>query len=301
MTQCGYVAFLGAPNAGKSTLLNQLAGQKLAIVTPKAQTTRHRLTGIVMHEQTQLVLVDVPGVFEPPKKQKFEQAMVSCAWQNVADADVIVVLVDAARGIKGETKLLLEGLKDRLPGARRDVVLVLNKIDKMRKDELLMLTQQCGAYYDFADIYYISALKGDGVEELKAQLAARMPKGPYLYPEDQVTDMSLRILASEITREKLFLRLRDELPYSVAVETEAWEERNDGSVKVSQVIYVERESQKKIILGKGGQMLKAIGEASRGELTHMLEQTVHLFLFVKLREDWKASKEQFDYLGLSKR
>lgn len=300
MSACGYVAFLGAPNAGKSTLLNQLVGQKLAIVTPKAQTTRHRIIGIVMHKQTQMVLVDVPGVFTPPTKHRFENAMVQCAWQNVSDADVIALLIDARKGIKGEVEELLSQLKDQLPG-NRSALLIFNKIDLIKKDQLLLLTQQCQSYYDFTDIFYISALKGDGVDELKSALAQRMPDGPYLFPEDQVTDMSQRLLASEITREKLFLRLREELPYSLTVETESWEEKKDGSLKINQIIYVERENQKKIILGKGGQMLKTIGESARGELAHLLGTPVHLFLFIKIREDWKSNREQFDYLGLQKR
>lgn len=295
MTRCGFIAFLGTPNAGKSTLLNALVGQKLAIVTPKAQTTRHRITGAIMHEQAQLIFVDVPGVFEPPQSKRFERAMVACAWSGVADADVTAVLIDARKGLDEANTKLLERLSSMQP---TKVILILNKIDLVAKDTLLALTAQCHAHVSFAETFYISALKGDGLAQLKDYFARAVPEGPPLYPEDHLTDMSERLLASEITREKLFMLLREELPYSISVETEHWEERADGSLKINQVIYVERESQKGIILGKGGVQLRKIGQMAREEIARLWGCPVHLFLFVKLRENWKTHPDSYRYLGL---
>lgn len=298
MTRCGYIAFLGAPNAGKSTLLNALVGEKLAIVTPKAQTTRSRITGAMIHHQSQLIFIDIPGVFEPPASKKFEQAMVAAAWQGVADADVVCVMIDAKKGLSGENIALLERLSKLQH--RKQVLLVLNKVDLVAKAPLLALTQACYEAYAFDETFYISALKGEGLDALKAFFAQAVPEGPWLYPEDYLTDISEKVLASEITREKLFMMLREELPYSLNVETESWEEKADGSIKINQAIFVEREGQKGIVLGKGGITLKAIGEASRHEISRIWDKKVHLFLFVKVREGWKDNPESYSYLGLKK-
>lgn len=296
MTRCGYIAFLGAPNAGKSTLLNALIGQKLAIVTPKAQTTRHRITGALVEGQSQLVLVDVPGVFDVPQSKPFEQAMVACAWDGVADADLVVMLIDAKKGLTPEN----ESIIDRLAalGAHKHVMLVFNKVDLVEKDALLALTAACHERFAFQETFYISALKREGLNELKAHFARSVPEGPWLYPEDYLTDMSERLLASEITREKLFMSLREELPYSLNVETENWEEREDGSIRIDQVIFVEREGQKGIVLGKGGQTLKHVGKLAREEIAKLWECPIHLFLFVKVRDSWKTNPESYRYLGL---
>lgn len=297
MTQrCGYIAFLGAPNAGKSTLLNALIGQKLAIVTPKAQTTRHRITGAMIVGASQLILVDVPGVFEPPESKKFERAMVAAAWDGVADSDIIVVLIDAKKGLNEENEAILQRLQR--VGGNKSIVLVLNKIDLIAKETLLELTAACHAHHAFDHTFYISALKGDGLDALKQFFASHVPEGPWLYPEDYLTDMPEKLLASEITREKLFLLLQQELPYSLSVETESWEEKDDGSIKIHQIIYVERDGQKGIVLGKQGQQLKKIGQMAREEIAKLWGCKIHLFLFVKVRENWKDNPESYHYLGL---
>ncbi len=296
MTACGYIAFLGAPNAGKSTLLNRLVGQKLAIVTPKAQTTRSRITGVLIHHDAQLVLLDAPGVFDAGESKQFERAMVDCAWRGVSDADHVLMLMDASVGLNGENRAIIE----RLQQVQKPVSLVLNKIDAVAKPTLLELTAAANALYGFKETFMISALKGDGVERLLDTLADSVPQGPWLYPEDHLTDLPQRLIASEITREKCFLKLREELPYSLSVETESWEEKPDGSIKINQTIFVEREGQKGIVLGKGGAMLKTIGQLAREDISRMWECPIHLFLFVKIRENWKSNPDSYAYMGLQK-
>lgn len=291
-TRAGFVAILGVPNAGKSTLVNQLVGSKVSIVTPKVQTTRSRVRGIAMAGGTQLVLVDTPGIFAA--KRALERAMVDAAWSAASDADAVVLLADARNGLDEGTEAILAGLER----AGAEPVLVLNKVDLVRRDKLLPVAKAFAGRMSFARTFMVSALTGDGVEDLKAWLAARMPEGPWLYPEDQIADLPLRQLASEITREQLFLKLHDELPYSLTVETESWQERKDGSVRIEQVIFVERESQRKIILGRQGQQIKAIGQAARAGIAEATGQPVHLFLFVKVREKWTEDAERLRMMGL---
>lgn len=290
--RAGFVAILGAPNAGKSTLLNMLLGTKLAIVTPKVQTTRSAIKGICMLGNTQMVFVDTPGIFGA--EAKFEKAMVAAAWSGAADADVVSLLVDASRPIGKNTRAIIDALKEQ----GRKAVLVMNKVDIAKKDQLLLMTQELHETNIFSDVFMVSAQNGDGVEDLKQFLAAAMPEGHWFYPEDQLTDISERLLASEITREKLFMQLDQELPYSLTVETEAFEQQKNGSIKINQVIYVQRESQKTIVLGKGGQRIKSVGEAARKELSELWGCKVHVFLFVKVREKWKENPEIYRYLGL---
>ncbi len=291
-TRCGYVALIGAPNAGKSTLLNRLVGRKLAIVTPKAQTTRSRLLGIAIEGPAQIVFVDTPGIFAP--RRRLDRAMVSAAWSGAEDADEAVLLVDAARGVDRDARRIL----DRLAGRSRKSVLALNKIDLVRRDKLLRLASELSQAVPFDAVFMISGLTGDGVEDLKRHLAAVIPPGPWLFPEDQLSDAPERLIAAEITREQVFLQLHDELPYASTVETESWENRSDGSVRIEQVIYIERQSQRAIVLGERGQRIKAIGARARAELEQMLERRVHLFLFVKVRERWGEDRERFAALGL---
>lgn len=291
-TTCGFIALVGAPNAGKSTLINQLVGGKVSIVTPKPQTTRSRVLGIRVIDAAQLVFVDTPGIFAP--KRRLERAMVAAAWRGAAEADIVVLIVDAERGADSRTMNIVDGLK----AAGREAVLVLNKIDLLRRDSLLALSAEFNALGVFPRTFMISALKGDGVADLRDYLAERMPPGPWLYPEDQLSDISERLLAAEITREKLILALRQELPYALTVETESWERFDDGSVKVGQVIYVQRDSQKAIVLGKGGHQVKAVGEASRKELEEIFGHRLHLFLFVKQRANWLDDPERYRALGL---
>ncbi len=291
--RAGFVAIVGAPNAGKSTLLNQLVGAKVSIVSPKVQTTRARVTGIAIAGQSQLVFVDTPGIFQP--KRRLERAMVQAAWQGAADADEVLVVVDAARkGIDVDTRRILDGLK----GAKRSAVLVLNKIDLVRRDSLLPKSALLNEALPFAETFMVSAESGDGVADLKAHLARRLPEGPWLYPEDELTDLPMRLLASEITREQLFLQLHDEVPHQLAVETESWEEFKNGAVKIKQVVFVQREGQKAIVLGHGGSRIRRVGEAARLELEALLERRVHLFLFVKVREDWPDDPERYRMMGL---
>jgi GTP-binding protein Era len=291
-TRCGFVALIGAPNAGKSTLLNQLVGQKLAIVTPKAQTTRSRLLGIAVAGSTQIVFVDTPGIFAP--RRRLDRAMVAAAWSGAEDADEIVLLIDAAHGVDRHTRHII----DRLSGSGRKAVLALNKIDLVPRESLLGLADALSREARFDPVFMISGLKGDGVEDVKRHLAAILPPGPWLFPEDQLSDAPQRIIAAEVTREQVFLQLHEELPYSSTVETELWEERPDGSVRIDQVIYVQRPSQRAIVLGERGQRIKTIGARSRAELERMLERRVHLFLFVKVRENWLEDRERFQALGL---
>jgi GTP-binding protein Era len=291
-TRCGYVALIGAPNAGKSTLLNQLVGKKLAIVTPKVQTTRTRLLGIAMIGESQLILVDTPGIFEP--RRRLDRAMVAAAWAGSADADQTVLLVDAARPADPDTRRIIDRLLER----GRRAILALNKIDLVRRDSLLRVADTLFRGGGFDHVFMISGLTGDGVEDLQRHLASLMPPGPWLFPADQLSDAHERWLAAEITREQVFLQLHDELPYAAAVETEAWEERRDGSVRIDQVIYVRRAGQKAIILGDKGSRIKTIGARARAELGQLLDRPVHLFLFVKVRENWIEDPERYAALGL---
>ncbi|MBT5157779.1 MAG: GTPase Era [Rhodobiaceae bacterium] len=290
--KCGFVAVIGPPNAGKSTLSNALVGQKVAIVTQKAQTTRMRLRAVVMHQQSQIILVDTPGIFEA--KQRFDRAMVNEAWLGVNDADQVLVVLDAQRAETPEVDLMLDGLAR----SEKRVSLVLNKIDTVPHESLLALVQKLNERVAFADTFLISALKGHGLSELRDQLAASMPEGPWLYPEDQAADIPSLLLASEVLREKLFLRLHEELPYHLTVETEKWETKKDGSVRIEQTVYVRRDGQKAIVLGKGGQTMKEIGSEARRELEEMFERRVHLFVFVKVRKNWKEDPERYRMLGL---
>jgi GTP-binding protein Era len=290
--KCGFVAVIGPPNAGKSTLSNALVGQKVAIVTQKAQTTRMRLRAVVMHQQSQIILVDTPGIFEA--KQRFDRAMVNEAWLGVNDADQVLVVLDAARAETPEVDLMLEGLSR----SEKKISLVLNKIDTVPHESLLALVQKLNDRVTFADTFLISALKGHGLDQLRDQLADNMPEGPWLYPEDQAADIPSLLLASEVLREKLFLRLHDELPYSLTVETDKWEVKKDDSVRIEQTVYVRRDGQKAIVLGKGGQTMKDIGSDARRELEEMFERRIHLFVFVKVRKNWKEDPERYRMLGL---
>ncbi len=291
-TRSGFVALIGAPNAGKSTLVNRLVGAKVSIVTHKVQTTRAIVRGIATRGVTQIVFVDTPGIFKP--KRRLDRAMVTTAWGGARDADIVLVLIDAERGLKGDAADILEGL-DKV---RQPKVLVLNKVDRVKRDTLLALTAEANARVPFDRTFMISALDGSGCDDLIDYLAAALPEGPWYYPEDQLSDLPMRQLAAEITREKLYLRLHQELPYSSHVETEQWEERKDGSVRIQQVIYVERDNQKKIVLGHKGETIRAIGQAAREELAGILEQPVHLFLFVKVRENWGNDPERYREMGL---
>lgn len=291
-TRCGFVALIGAPNAGKSTLLNQMVGGKVAIVTHKVQTTRSRLRGITSAGASQIIFVDTPGIFEP--RRKLDEAMVEAAWSGSDDADVTVLMVDARSGRTEEVDRILE----KLSLLKRPAVLVLNKTDVAQRESLLKLAAELNEAGAFGETFMISAETGDGVEDLKAHLAEHMPAGPWLYPEDQMADIPLRQMAAEVTREKVFLRLHEELPYASTVETEQWKELRDGSVRIEQVLFVERESQRKIALGKSGQTIKAIGSAAREELQELLQRKVHLFVFVKVRERWGQDPERFQQIGL---
>jgi GTPase len=291
-TRCGFVALIGAPNAGKSTLLNALVGSKVTIVSHKVQTTRALIRGITIEGMSQLIFVDTPGIFSP--KRRLDRAMVTTAWSGAHEADLVGVLIDARKGIDEEAEALL----GRLAEVTRPKILILNKIDLVPRDALLALTKAANDKAKFEATFMISALKHDGVADLKRWLAERMAPGPWLYPPDQMSDAPLRQLAAEITREKLFERLHQELPYHSTVETEQWKELRGGKIRVEQTIYVERESQRKIVLGKGGQTIKAIGEASRRELADIVEGKVDLFLFVKVREGWGDDPERYRAMGL---
>jgi GTP-binding protein Era len=289
----GFVAVLGAPNAGKSTLVNRLVGAKVSIVSPKVQTTRSRVLGIALHGAAQLVLVDTPGIFQP--RRRLDRSMVQAAWQGAADADLVLLLVDAAqKRLDDDSRAIIAGLAK----ARRTAILGLNKIDQIRPERLLALTAEINALCSFDATFMISALTGDGVGDLLDHLAGRLPPGPWHYPEDQLSDMPQRLLAAELTREQLFLQLHRELPYALTVESESWEEFKDGSAKVNQVIFVRKDSQKAIVLGQGGQRIKAVREAAQAELEAMLGRPVHLFLFVKVRDNWQDDRERYRELGL---
>jgi GTP-binding protein Era len=291
-THCGIVALIGAPNAGKSTLLNALVGAKISIVTPKVQTTRALIRGIAVEGASQLIFVDTPGIFAP--RRRLDRAMVGTAWGSAKDADIVALLIDSRKDLEEDDEVVLRGLAD----VRAKKVLLLNKVDLVEKPKLLALAQPLNERVGFAATFMISALSGDGVADLKGWLAAQVPAGPWLYPEDQMSDAPLRQLAAEITREKLYLRLHQELPYRSTVETDVWKELRDGSVRIEQTIYVERESQRKIFLGKGGQTIKAIGAAARADIAAAIEQPVHLFLFVKVREGWGDDPERYREMGL---
>lgn len=291
--KCGFAGIIGAPNAGKSTLVNQLVGSKVSIVSPKVQTTRTRVMGIVVRGNTQVIFVDTPGIFAP--KRRLEKAMVSAAWAGAKDAEVLVLLADAGKGkVNAETRAIIDKLKQQ----NRKAILALNKIDLVSKEKLLALAQEMHAEGIFTDVYMISAKSGDGVDRLLRDIAERMPEGPWMFAEDQISDMPMRLLAAEVTREKIFMQLGDELPYASTVETESWEEFQNGSVKISQTIYVMRDSQKAIVLGKGGTKIKRIGEEARRDLEEMLERRVHLSLFVKVREKWTDDAARYRYWGL---
>nr|WP_246333591.1 GTPase Era [Aureimonas mangrovi] len=291
-TRSGFVALIGAPNAGKSTLVNQLVGTKVSIVTHKVQTTRALVRGIAIEGRAQIVFVDTPGVFAP--KRRLDRAMVKTAWGGAKDADVVLAIVDAERGISEEVETILSRLKE----SGRPAILLLNKIDRIKRDRLLGLTQEISEKMEFERVFMVSALTGSGCADLMGYLSTRLPEGPWYYPEDQISDLPLRQLAAEITREKLFLRLHQELPYASTVETELWETRPDGSVRVEQTIYVERDSQKAIVLGRKGETIKAIGQAARKDIMEAADEKIHLFLFVKVRENWSDDPERYREMGL---
>ncbi|WP_341895259.1 GTPase Era [Ferrovibrio terrae] len=290
---CGYVAIVGAPNAGKSTLLNKIVGAKISIVSKKVQTTRARITAIGMEGNAQIIFLDTPGIFTP--KRRLDRAMVNAAWSGVEEADVVLLLIDAERGYDDESRAIVESLKDR---KRRNVLLALNKVDAVQREKLLGLAKQLSEAYEFERIFMISAEKGTGVDDVRADLAGRMPAGPWLYPEDQLADVPMRFLAAEITREQVYRSLHDELPYAITVETENWKDQKDGSARIDQVIYVERDSQKKIVLGEKGQMIKRVGAFARKIMEEQFDRRVHLFLFVKVREDWGDDPERYEAMGL---
>jgi GTPase len=290
--RCGFVTLIGAPNVGKSTLLNALVGSKVSIVTPKVQTTRALVRGIVIKGSAQIIFIDTPGIFSP--RRRLDRAMVTTAWSGAHDADIVGVLVDAKRGIDEDTSAILT----RLPEVAAPKILLLNKVDLVDKKSLLPLVQNLNDQIGFASTFMISALSGDGVDDVRAWLSDHSPEGPWHYPEDQISDAPLRSLAAEITREKLYLRLHQELPYQSTVETDAWKELKNGDVRIEQTIYVARESQRKIVLGKGGQTIKSIGADARKEIADIVEKPVHLFLFVKVREDWADDPERYREMGL---
>src|SRR6201986_4161051 len=291
-TRCGFVALIGAPNVGKSTLVNALVGSKVTIVSRKVQTTRALIRGIVIEDKSQIILVDTPGIFAP--KRRLDRAMVSTAWGGAHDADLVCVLLDAKSGLDEEA----DGILAKAAGVDHDKILVLNKIDLVPREKLLALAQAANERLKFVNTFMVSALSGDGVGDLLESRAAMVPAGPFLYPEDQMSDAPMRQLAAEITREKIYQKLHQELPYQSTVETDSWTERKDGSVKIEQTIFVERESQRKIVLGKGGATIKSIGADARKELIEILGQPVHLFLFVKVRENWGEDPDRYREMGL---
>ena len=293
-TRAGFVALIGEPNAGKSTLLNRMVGAKVSIVTHKVQTTRARIRGVAMEGETQIVFVDTPGLFKP--RRRLDRAMVAAAWGGAADADVVVLMVEAHRGITEGVESILEGLADI--GQGRTVALAINKIDRVASETLLGLTKELNDRYAFAETFMISAEKGHGVDALRQWLAQQLPEGPWLYPEDQIADLPMRMIAAEMTREKLTLRLHQELPYQMTVETENWEDRKDGSAKIDQVIYVVRDGHKGIVLGHKGETVKSVGKAAREELEEFLGRKVHLFLQVKVRPNWLEESERYSEMGL---
>jgi GTP-binding protein Era len=294
VTRAGFVALIGEPNAGKSTLLNRMVGAKVSIVTHKVQTTRARIRGIAMEGSAQIVFVDTPGLFRP--RRRLDRAMVAAAWGGAADADVVVLLAEAHRGLTDGVRGIIERLKERGDGPQ--VALAINKIDRVKAEELLALSARLNEEFPFAKTFMISAERGYGCDDLKRWLAEQLPEGPWFYPEDQIADLPMRMIAAEITREKLILRLHEELPYQLTVETERWEERKDGSARVDQVIYVARDGHKGIVLGHGGETIKAIGQQARADLAEFMGRPVHLFLQVKVRPNWLEESERYSEMGL---
>jgi GTP-binding protein Era len=294
-TKCGYVALIGEPNAGKSTLMNYMVGAKVSIVTHKVQTTRARIRGIAIEDKSQLIFVDTPGLFQT--RRNLDKAMVAAAWSGANDGDVIVLLIEAHRGITKGVEMILEGLANRTR-PKQKIVLAINKIDMVKAEKLLALTQKINEMFEFEETFMISAEKGFGVKELRAYCAEHMPKGPWLYPEDQIADVPMRMIAAETTREKLMLRLHQELPYFLTVETTGWEQRKDGSVRIDQVVYVIRERHKGIALGPKGTTMKAVSIAARTELKNLVGAEVHLFIQVKVRPKWENEAERFEEMGL---
>lgn len=293
-TRCGFVALIGEPNAGKSTLLNRMVGAKVSIVTHKVQTTRARIRGVALEGDTQIVFVDTPGIFKP--RRRLDRAMVTAAWGGAADADIVVLMVEAHRGLTEGVENILNALDEIADG--RKIALAINKIDMVDVEKLLALTEELNARRDFVETFMISAEKGRGVDDLRAWLARELPQGPWLYPEDQIADLPLRMIAAEMTREKLTLNLHQELPYQLTVETEKWEERKDGSARVDQIIYVSRDGHKGIILGKRGETIKRISRAAREELSEFLGRKIHLFMQVKVRPNWLEEAERYGEMGL---
>ncbi|MAJ00774.1 MAG: GTPase Era [Nisaea sp.] len=292
-TRCGLVALLGAPNAGKSTLMNTLVGAKVSIVTPKVQTTRSRIRGVAMVDQAQVVFIDTPGIFVP--RRRLDRAMVDAAWGGASDADQVVFLYDGSRRrIDDDSRRIAATLREN----KRPAILAINKIDSLKRDQLLPLAAELNELADFQHSFMISAEKGNGCADLMGYLATQMPSGPWLYPEDDLTDLPLRLYAAEVTREQVYLQLHDELPYAITVETEKWQDREDGSVRIDQVAYVQRESQRKIVLGHQGKRIKTIGSRARADLEATLDRRVHLFLFIKVRENWMEDPERYEAWGL---
>ncbi len=294
-TRAGFVALIGEPNAGKSTLLNRMVGAKVSIVTHKVQTTRARIRGVCMEGQSQIVFVDTPGLFRP--RRRLDRAMVAAAWGGAADADIIVLLVEAHRGLTEGVQAIIDNLKDKIPSTAT-VALAVNKIDKVKAETLLALTAKLNDAFPFAKTFLISAERGYGVDDLREWLAAEIPAGPWFYPEDQIADLPMRMIAAEMTREKLTLRLHEELPYQLTVETEKWEDRPDGSTRIDQVVYVARDGHKGIVLGAKGETIKAIGQQARAEIATFLDRPVHLFLTVKVRPNWLEEAERYSEMGL---
>jgi GTPase len=291
-TRFGFVALIGAPNAGKSTLVNQLVGSKISIVSHKVQTTRARIRAILVEGETQAVLVDTPGIFAP--RRKLDEAMVDSAWAGASESDAIALLVDARRGLDEQAEKIIS----KLAASNSKAMLILNKTDLVNPEHLLPLSQKLNELFAFTDTFMVSALTGSGIESLRKKILAMMPSGPWHYPGDQAADVNMRFMAAEITREKIYERLHEELPYASTVETEGWEEKRDGSVKITQTIYVERDGQKAIVLGKGGKTVKTLGQLARGDMEQQFERKVHLFLFVKVRENWSQDPERLRMMGL---
>lgn len=294
-TRAGFVALIGEPNAGKSTLLNRMVGAKVSIVTHKVQTTRARIRGVCMEGQSQIVFVDTPGLFRP--RRRLDRAMVKAAWGGAADADIVVLLIEAHRGLTEGAQAIIDRLAEEMPKGK-PIALAINKIDRVKAEVLLALTQKMNEAFPFAKTFMISAERGYGVDDLREWLAAEVPEGPWFYPEDQIADLPMRMIAAEMTREKLTLRLHEELPYQLTVETEKWEDRPDGSTRIDQIIYVARDGHKGIVLGHQGDTVKSVGQAARAEIATFLDRPVHLFLTVKVRENWQEEAERYSEMGL---
>ena len=294
-TRAGFVALIGEPNAGKSTLLNKMVGAKVSIVTHKVQTTRARIRGIAIEGQSQIVFVDTPGIFRP--RRRLDRSMVKAAWGGASDADIVVLLIEAHRGLTEGAQAIIDRLRDEMPRGK-PVALAINKIDRVKAEVLLALAQKVNEAFPFVKTFMISAERGHGVDALREWLAAEVPEGPWFYPEDQIADLPMRMIAAEMTREKLTLRLHEELPYQLTVETEKWEDKPDGSTRIDQIVYVSRDGHKGIVLGNGGETIKAIGVAARAEIAAFLDRKVHLFLQVKVRENWQEEAERYSEMGL---